>query len=431
MNFFDGNGTSIRSGNEINTLKKQLKALQGQTDALSVAISDLENTVSENKGESEQRDLALGENISINTNDINSLEENLENYKTSQAEVTENQITRSSEYMESPLGRFVDLEVSGNITGGDFDDIKDDITNLQNALEETNGNVQTNADNIETLNNKQSVTEQKVDTILEQGEIPITTDEVQLGNAYINENGNSFYGRVDLPQDDDYKPVAGAVYTSNNSHIFNMICVKSNATGYTVLPIYKIDGDTPISTFLEQLEMAHNIFTQYRNKELYPQALETINNTGVASYIDLPIVIISGDTVVLANGNEKINSGLISDISLITDEDISQFTFYNVQDAYYVITTSKKIYEVVNGVATDVTKTITTIPNNSIILLGKIDCRYKNYYVCKVNSFFFYESANEMMYKVSYLSHFVTKEELEVEHYKIPVKYQYWKLNVQ
>ena len=30
MNFFDGNGTSIRSSNEINTLKKQLKALQEQ-----------------------------------------------------------------------------------------------------------------------------------------------------------------------------------------------------------------------------------------------------------------------------------------------------------------------------------------------------------------------------------------------------------------
>ena len=110
MNFFDGNGTSIRSGNEINTLKKQLKALQEQTDALSVAISDLEDTVSENKGESEQRDLALGENISINTNDINSLEENLENYKTSQAEITEAQVIRATEYIESPLHRIVETK---------------------------------------------------------------------------------------------------------------------------------------------------------------------------------------------------------------------------------------------------------------------------------------------------------------------------------
>lgn len=110
MNFFDGNGTSIRSGNEINTLKKQLKALQEQTDALSVAISDLEDTVSENKGESEQRDLALGENISINTSDINSLEENLENYKTSQAEITEAQVIRATEYIESPLHRIVETK---------------------------------------------------------------------------------------------------------------------------------------------------------------------------------------------------------------------------------------------------------------------------------------------------------------------------------
>lgn len=110
MNFFDGNGTSIRSGNEINTLKKQLKALQEQTDALSVAISDLEDTVTENKGESEQRDLALGENISINTNDINSLEENLENYKTSQAVLTEAQVIRATEYIESPLHRIVETK---------------------------------------------------------------------------------------------------------------------------------------------------------------------------------------------------------------------------------------------------------------------------------------------------------------------------------
>lgn len=120
MNFFDGNGTSIRSGNEINTLKKQLKALQEQTDALSVAISDLEDIVTENKGESEQRDLALGENISINTNDINSLEENLENYKTSQAVLTEAQVIRATEYIESPLHRIVETkEILENEIFGD------------------------------------------------------------------------------------------------------------------------------------------------------------------------------------------------------------------------------------------------------------------------------------------------------------------------
>lgn len=415
----------------LSKVQKDIKELQTQVEDNAQEITNVDEDLQSYKNivalqQSEQ-------NTTINTvNDkVTNLQSYTEGYVEQNKELIETQVLRASEYVESPLGRFVNLEVSGNITGGDFDDVKDDITSLQNALEETNGNVQTNADNIETLNNKQSVTEQKVDTILEQGEIPITTDEVQLGNAYINENGNSFYGRVDLTQDDDYKPVAGAVYTSNKSHIFNMICVKSNATGYTVLPIYKIDGDTPISTFLEQVEMSHNIFTQYRNKELYPQALEIINNTGVSSYIDLPIVVYSGDTVVLANGNEKINSGLISDISLITDEDISQFTFYNVQDAYYVVTTSKKIYEVVNGVATDVTETITTIPNNSIILLGKIDCKYKNYYVGKVNGFFFYESENEMLCQVAYLSHFVTKEELETEYYKVPVKYRYWQLNAQ
>lgn len=428
MIFTQGKGTE---GTSISKLQKDIKELQTQVEDNAQEITNVDEDLQSYKNivalqQSEQ-------NTTINTvNDkVTNLQSYTEDYVEQNSELIETQVLRTSEYVESPLGRFVNLEVSGNITGGAFDDVKDDITNLQNALEETNGNVQTNADNIEILNNKQSVTEQKVDTILEQGEIPITTDEVQLGNAYINENGNSFYGRVDLPQDDDYKPVAGAVYTSNNSHLFNMICVKSGATGYTVLPIYQIDEDIQISTLLGQVEIAHNIFTQYRNKELYPQALEMINNTDILSYIDLPIVISSADSVVLTNGNEKINSGLISDISLITDEDISQFTFYNVQDAYYVITTSKKIYEVVNGVATDVTETITTLPSNSIILLGKIDCRYKNYYTCKVNSFFFYESENEMMYKVDYLSHFVTKEELEVEHFKIPVKYQYWKLNVQ
>lgn len=119
MNFFDSNGTSDRGGNEINKLKKQLKALQEQTDALSVAISDLEDTVSENKGESEQRDLALGENISINTNGINSLEENLENYKTSQAEITEAQVIRATSYIETPLLRQVETEtVEGEIIYG-------------------------------------------------------------------------------------------------------------------------------------------------------------------------------------------------------------------------------------------------------------------------------------------------------------------------
>lgn len=120
MNFFDGNGTSIRSGNEINTLKKQLKALQEQTDALSVSLADLEETVAENKGESEQRDNSLGENISINTSDINSLEENLENYKTSQAEITEAQVIRATEYIESPLHRIVETkEILENEIFGD------------------------------------------------------------------------------------------------------------------------------------------------------------------------------------------------------------------------------------------------------------------------------------------------------------------------
>lgn len=359
MNFFDGNGTSIRSGNEINTLKKQLKALQEQTDALSVAISDLEDTVSENKGESEQRDLALGENISINTSDINSLEENLENYKTSQAEITENQITRSSEYMESPLGRFVDLEVSGNITGGDFDDVKDDITNLQNALEETNGNVQTNADNIETLNNKQSVTEQKVDTILEQGEIPITTDEVQLGNALISENGNVYYGNIELAQSDTYKPVAGALIQPMNK---TLMVLKSNSVGYLLGDCQVNDEGDTIQDFWDNYDLYFSEFASPRARMTYGDF--ALLNNDISS---------EGDAI------KSINSGMIKEIIYFSESDLDSFT-YNTQLSYFFIATKEhKLYKFENGILTDVTDTKTVFSQSEITISYGISCEYKNY----------------------------------------------------
>ena len=171
MNFFDGNGTSPRSANEINTLKKQVKALTEQTDALSVSLADLESTVTENKGASEQRDAALGESISVNTNDIESLEENLENYKTSQAEVTEAQVIRASEYVEAPLIRSPQL-----------DDVSAHLENIDIEQHTQNLNIETNRLNIlnadeelENTNSRLAILEEKMEN---EGSIPLGSADV-------------------------------------------------------------------------------------------------------------------------------------------------------------------------------------------------------------------------------------------------------------
>lgn len=399
MNFFDGNGTSIRSGNEINTLKKQLKALQEQTDALSVAISDLEDTVAENKGESEQADLALGENISINAGNISSLSENLENYKTSQAEITENQITRSSEYVESPLGRFVNLEVSGHITGGDFDDVKDDITSLQNALEETNGNVQTNADNIETLNNKQSVIEQKVDTILEQGEIPITTDEVQLGNALISSCGNIYYGHADIPQDDDLRPVVGTIIRVDNK---SRLILQSDSVGYKVAEIVAENYEQSVSDIQQDIQT----FISRVSNQAYL-------NTSLLGIKDRIILHSSKATLEQYSDTVKsLNAGIVENISFFTNDNVNTFTYNDQLDYLYIITVDK-VFKYENGTLTDVTDTVTTIPANAPYLGGSLiyECLYKNYFVLNntsyelssnQNSIFNHEADSDLLTKFKY-----------------------------
>lgn len=387
MIFTQGKGTE---GTSISKLQKDIKELQTQVEDNAQEITNVDEDLQSYKNivalqQSEQ-------NTTINTvNDkVTNLQSYTEDYVEQNQELIETQVLRASEYVESPLGRFVNLEVSGHITGGDFDDIKDDITNLQNALEETNGNVQTNADNIETLNNKQSVTEQKVDTILEQGEIPITTDEVQLGNALISESGNFYYGKMDIPQDNDFKPVAGSIIQPDSSK--SVLILKSDNVGYAFSRVTSDNADTLVSDIqngirliLEQLEILQG---------------EAIKNVQDGIYLNKTENELEqySDTV------KSLNAGTFKDFIILDNNNVNTFT-YNDQLDYLYIVTVDKVFKYENGTLTDVTDTVTTISaHDPYISEPCYYMAYRNYVMSKQFSY----------------------EGTEIEHKYDNGKWQYW-----
>lgn len=341
MNFFDGNGTSIRSGNEINTLKKQVKSLQEQTDALSVAISDLEDTVAENKGESEQRDLALGENISINTNDINSLEENLENYKTSQAEVTENQITRSSEYVETPLLRAVNMQIGET----DLSDVISDVATLKEDVTNINTHDEQQDKQIGELDREIKETK--------EGVTPTVTDgNLILPYAKMLKNGSvlsTYYPVLMAIQDTDYYPTNGDVYNAQimtNQAITQdgVFCSNLNTNGYNLFSMVATStlSETAItvSEFISKLneKFEEDFGINYKNwKEVL---MNIIGGLEIASF---------SSTQSIRDEQEKVCSGIITDISLITLGDVQNVEFNPQYPITIYFLADDKIYENANG----------------------------------------------------------------------------------
>lgn len=396
MIFTQGKGTEATS---LSKVQKDIKELQTQVEDNAQEITNVDEDLQSYKNivalqQSEQ-------NTTINTvNDkVTNLQSYTEDYVEQNSELIETQVLRTSEYVESPLGRFVNLEVSGHITGGDFDDVKDDITSLQNALEETNGNVQTNADNIETLNNKQSVTEQKVDTILEQGEIPITTDEVQLGNALISSCGNIYYGHADIPQDDDLRPVVGTIIRVDNK---SRLILQSDSVGYKVAEIVAENYEQSVSDIQQDIQT----FISWVSNQAYL-------NTFLLGVKDRIILHSSKATLEQYSDTVKsLNAGIVENISFFTNDNVNTFTYNDQLDYLYIITVDK-VFKYENGTLTDVTDTVTTIPANAPYLGASLiyECLYRNYFVLNntsyelssnQNSIFNHEADSDLLTKFKY-----------------------------
>lgn len=352
MNFFDGNGTSIRSGNEINTLKKQLKALQEQTDALSVAISDLEDTVTENKGESEQRDLALGENISINTNDINSLEENLENYKTSQAVVTEAQVIRTSEYVETPLVRTEKIVCGEN-------DLEEVITDFETQV---NNQITDTQNKVEELNSAVELNEQKLDTVLSRGNIPVSTDEVELENALITNNGSVLKIKEPYAISDSWKPDIGSLIQYDGDNYF---ILKTDNLGYTIGYGFAFDVDKTLEEVFEWID-------------------DEVNNKIFFATLDIPIILGSVDNQ--SDSIKILNSGLLNSAFKFKEEDLESYTFDDDITTLFIVTDTHKIYKYENHELTDVTETKTQFDAHDNIIGYGLQCYYRNNYKFRYES---------------------------------------------
>lgn len=400
MIFTQGKGTETTS---LSKVQKDIKELQTQVEDNAQEITNVDEDLQSYKNivalqQSEQ-------NTTINTvNDkVTNLQSYTEGYVEQNKELIETQVLRASEYVESPLGRFVNLEVSGNITGGDFDDVKDDITSLQNALEETNGNVQTNADNIETLNNKQSVTEQKVDTILEQGEIPITTDEVQLGNALISSCGNIYYGHADIPQDDDLRPVVGTIIRVDNK---SRLILQSDSVGYKFAEILAESYEQSVSDIQQDIQTAMSRISN-----------QAYLNTLLLGFKDRIVLHNSRATLEQYSDTVKsLNAGIVENISFFTNDNVNTFTYNDQLDYLYIITVDK-VFKYENGTLTDVTETVTTIPANAPYLGTSpiYECLYRNYFVLNNTSYELASNQNSIF--------------IHVADSDLPTKFKYWYKN--
>lgn len=389
MIFTQGKGTE---GTSISKLQKDIKELQTQVEDNAQEITNVDEDLQSYKNivalqQSEQ-------NTTINTvNDkVTNLQSYTEDYVEQNSELIETQVLRTSEYVETPLLRTINVQIGETELSDVISDVttlKEDVSTLKDDVETLKGKADTDEEEIEKLKDRTSILEQKVDTIIEQGEIPITTDEVQLGNALISESGNFYYGKMDIPQDNDFKPVAGSIIQPDSSK--SVLILKSDNVGYVVTKIMADSSDTLVSDIQNGIRLIL--------EELALKGLAMKNTQdGIYLYKTEDELEQYSDTV------KSLNAGTLKDFAIIDDDNVNTFT-YNDQLDYLYIVTLDKVFKYENGTLTDVTDTVTTISaHDPYISEPCYYMAYRNYVMSKQFSY----------------------EGTEIEHKYSNAKWQYW-----
>lgn len=344
---FTQNNASFDKNNVLSKVKKDISTIQSEVAELSEEISSIDNDLQDYKQTVANEQSGQNTQINANLQSLNNLQEYTENYVEQNKELIETQVLRASEYVETPLIRAVSAEITN------YDNSLESITEEQSTQ---NTNIEQNTTDIENLKNRTSILKQKVDTILEQGEIPVTTDEVQLGDAYITKHGNTLYGYQELPIADEYKPVAGNIYSDDTSSHSKTICLKSNGAGYMLGVISTSSSDEPIEDIFAEIG---GIVSPY--------------------YKQVTIPLYEGTAIDGDDENKILNSGLISDILTFEEDKLSEYTFNDELDYIYILTKNHKVYKYENRTLTDVTETTTVIPANAPYIFVGYYCRYWNY----------------------------------------------------
>lgn len=374
MIFTQGKGTE---GTSISKLQKDIKELQTQVEDNAQEITNVDEDLQSYKNivalqQSEQ-------NTTINTvNDkVTNLQSYTEDYVEQNSELIETQVLRTSEYVETPLLRAVNVQIGETELSDVISDVttlKEDVSTLKDDVETLKGKADTDEEEIEKLKDRTSILEQKVDTILEQGEIPISTDEVQLGNALISESGNFYYGKRDIPQDNDFKPVAGSIIQPDSSK--SVLILKSDNVGYAVTEITADSSDTPVSDIQDGIRLILEQLFEIQKGETLKNIQDSIYLNKTENELEQ-----YSDTV------KSLNAGTLKDAIIINDDNVNTFT-YNDQLDYLYIVTVDKVFKYENGTLTDVTDTVTTISAHEPFISGQYYyIAYRNYVMSKQFSY--------------------------------------------
>lgn len=349
MIFTQGKGTE---GTSISKLQKDIKELQTQVENNAQEITNVDEDLQSYKNivalqQSEQ-------NTTINTvNDkVTNLQSYTEGYVEQNSELIETQVLRASEYVETPLVRTEKIVCGEN-------DLEEVITDFETQV---NNQITDTQNKVEELNSAVELNEQKLDTVLSRGNIPVSTDEVELENALITNNGSVLKIKEPYAISDSWKPDIGSLIQYDGDNYF---ILKTDSLGYTIGYGFAFDVDKTLEEVFEWID-------------------NEVNNKILFATLDIPIILGSVDNQ--SDSIKILNSGLLNSAFKFKEEDLESYTFDDDITTLFIVTDTHKIYKYENHELTDVTETKTQFDAHDNIIGYGLQCYYRNNYKLRYES---------------------------------------------
>lgn len=203
---------------------------------------------------------------------------------------------------------------------------------------------------------------------LTEGQLP---RELKFGSSLISAYGNVYTGHCEgARQDPRYVPVENTlVITSTGSTYQAFIVGHADNKEYTLLSIEEYDQSSPLA-------IADAVISQRGLFGNYPTAIYPIIGC------DMPII--NGSLNDRPDVIKALNSGMVKEFGLVTEEDIEDLANIPLaSDTVYILVINPndyKVYALTSSSLTDVTATKTTLEQGDYFVPYKAVCTYRDYH---------------------------------------------------
>lgn len=321
-----GTNGNYKSPDSISKIKKDIKELEVEVEDNTNAINDLDTDLQEYKQTVATQQSSQNTQINANKNSIENLEEYTENYVEQNKSLIETQVLRATEYVETPLVRTPSIQM-GEV------DLNEKLNNIDTSIENIETDTNDIHENLNTIKQVNDIQNEDIKTLF-NGMTPVLDNgNLILPYARILPNGAILQSKInDFYQDPAYIPEQGNVYNIG----INIFVTNVTNIGYKSYILYDVGdlGSYKVSDVKKILETELEIFEWMRSFSIGTAIVENFSNDSNKR-----------------EAQEKINSGIIIDMKKITLEDIQNVQFSSLLPiTLYFYTEDDKIYENANGV---------------------------------------------------------------------------------